>query len=119
MAMFTNKKKDKLFLTPFSELKELDFDVKDKAAEEVFEMWHNYPADKKDYEIRWPNIPAGPIGYAHSILYASDKVMREWDAKGKLNLYEHDFDSGLRPAFRKGRIIIIANLKINERGILN
>jgi hypothetical protein len=49
----------------------------------------------------------------------SDKVMRQADSKGDQNLYHHSFDAGKRPCLKKGNILIITDLEINENGILN
>lgn len=118
-AMVTNTKKDTLFVVPFNKLKKLPKGFTSTEANKVYEMWHNFKPDNNDFEMSWPAEEPKPVGWAHSILYASDKVLREWDAKGKLNLYEHDFDPAKRPAFKKGGILLITNLEIDERGILN
>jgi ppGpp synthetase/RelA/SpoT-type nucleotidyltranferase len=118
-AMLTNKQRDKLFVVPFNELKEFNEPVEDKKAEEVFEMWHNYEADDKDFTMDWPDEQPQPVGFAHSILYLSDKIMRDGDAKGDENMYHHDFDPRQRTAFKQGNVLIVEDLEINERGILN
>ena len=118
-AMLTNKKANKLFIVPFSELTEIDSSIQDKKAEEIYQMWHQFDPDDKDFAIQWPQEKARPVGVGHSIYYVSDKALREYDGKGKMNMYHHDFDPGKRPASVKGNILIISNLDINERGILN
>lgn len=119
-AVLTNKTADKIFIVPFSELQEIYSHVKDKKAEEIYKMWHNFAPDQKDFVLRWPkDEPVKPVGTAHSIYYVSDKVLQEWDRKGKMNMYHHEFDPGKRPCTVKGKILIVSNLEINERGILN
>jgi hypothetical protein len=119
-GLLTNKDKDKLFIAPFSEMKGVDKEVSDMSAEEVFEEWHNYAPDDNNFKINWPDkVEPKPVGTAHSIDYASDKILREWDQKGKLNIYRHEFDAGKRPAVVKGKILIISNVAINGHGILN
>jgi hypothetical protein len=58
-------------------------------------------------------------GVAEKIWYQSDKIMQSGDRKGKVNHYVHDFDKGKRKVSKWDDIIIIHNLKIDERGILN
>ena len=45
--------------------------------------------------------------------------MRSGDGKGKDNYYKHDFDKGKRPVSVLGDMLIVENIKWNERGILN
>ena len=119
-SMLTNKSKNKIFIVPFSLIRSFDGAINDKKAEEVFEEWNNYEADQKDMTVTWPDDEkALPVGTAKSIFYISDKVIRDSDKKGKINIYHHDFDEGKRPAVKKGNILIVSNLEINERGILN
>ncbi|WP_409029443.1 helicase-related protein [Gracilimonas sediminicola] len=119
-ALLTNKSKDKIFVVPFSQMKDLNEKVHDKQADEIFEEWHNYDADDKNYTIQWPVEQKNmPVGWAHDIYYVSDKILRDYDRKGKMNVYHHEFDEMRRPAFLKGKILIVSNLDIDERGILN
>lgn len=119
-AMLTNKAMNKLFIVPFTEMKEIDDEVADMKAEKVFAQWHNYAADDNNYTVNWPDEKqAKNVGTADQIWYASDKVLREYDGKGKVNIYHHQFDRGKRPCLKKGNNLIVTNLKINERGILN
>lgn len=118
-AMLTNKDRDKLFVVPFGMIKEMNEPVEDKEAQEVFEMWHNYEADDKDFAMDWPDEQPQPVGFANNILYVSDKIIRDGDAKGDMNMYHHDFDPKQRTAYKQGNVLIIENLEIDERGILN
>jgi hypothetical protein len=119
-AMLTNKGLDKLYIVPFDDIDEMPNGIQDEKAEDIFEMWHNYDADDKDMTLRWPErSKAKPVGSAVDIYYISDKIMQRNDRKGKMNMYHHEFDRGKRPAFVKGNILIVSNLKIDERGILN
>lgn len=119
-AMLTNKGQSKLYVVPFAFISEFKGCVKDKKAEQIFKEWSNYAADSKDLQVQWPDEEKSlPVGTAHSIYYLSDKVLQAGDKKGKMNVYHHDFDAGKRPATKKGNILIIGNLEINERGILN
>lgn len=119
-GMLTNKSKSKIFIVPFALISQFNGNVKDKKAEEIFKEWNNYDVDGKDMQISWPDQQeALPVGTAHSIFYISDKVLREGDKKGKMNVYHHEFDPGKRPASKKGNILVVGNLEIDERGILN
>lgn len=118
-ALFTNKKKDKIYVAPFDLIKEFPSTIRDKKAEEIFKEWNNYSPDHKDLLITWPSEKDLPVGSAHDIHYISDKVLQEGDRKGKMNVYHHEFDPGKRPAAKKGNVLIVGNLEIDERGILN
>ncbi len=119
-AMLTNKAKTKIFIIPFELISQLTGLVKDKKAEEIFAEWNNYAVDGNDMQVRWPDeAKTLPVGTAHSIYYISDKVLREGDGKGKMNVYHHEFDAGKRPASKKGNILIVGNVEIDERGILD
>lgn len=118
-ALLTGKSKDKLYIVPFSELSELPDEIRDKKADDVFSQWHNYAPNSKNFEFSWPAGKPRPVGTAVKIIYASDKILQQWDRKGQLNLYEHSFDPGKRLAKVRGNILEISRIKLNERGILN
>jgi antirestriction protein ArdC len=111
---------DKLYIVPEYRVKEVANMVEAEAAIAGYEEWHNYGADETDFEIDWPaDEPTHSVGTALKIWYASDKVIQPGDAKGKINHYVHDFDTGKRPAVVKGDILVIGNIDWDERGILN
>jgi hypothetical protein len=119
-AMLTNKAMNKLFLTNLSNLNGFDESINDKKADEAFEVWNSYEPNDKNYSLQWPdNAKTIPVGTADEIIYLSDKIMQPGDHEGKKHTYRHEFDAGKRPAYKKGNILIIGNLKINQRGILN
>jgi hypothetical protein len=119
-AMLTNKAMKKLFIVPFKMMDNIDDEVADMTADEVFAKWHHYAPDNKNYKFNWPERQKShPVGTAKEIYYMSDKVMRQADSKGDQNLYHHSFDAGKRPCLKKGNILIITDLEINENGILN
>jgi hypothetical protein len=119
-AMLTNKAMKKLFIVPFKMMDNIDDEVADMTADEVFAKWHNYAPDNKNYKFNWPERQKShPVGTAKEIYYMSDKVMRQADSKGDQNLYHHSFDAGKRPCLKKGNMLIITNLEITENGILN
>lgn len=120
LAMLTNKAMDTLYIVPFWKLKDVDFQVNDKKAEQVFAEWHQYAADEQNYKIQWPaEAEPKPVGTAVEIYYYSDKIMRSGDQKDEKHLYHHKFDAGKRPCVTKGEVLIVKNIKINERGLLN
>ena len=86
----------------------------------LFARWHGFKADTTAYEIDLPDdmVPA-PCGFAERITYRSDKIQLAGDQWGTEHEYVHDFDAGQRAAFQVGPAIIVQNLKINHRGILN
>jgi hypothetical protein len=119
-AMMTNKAMNKLFLANLSDLNGFDENINDKKADEAFEEWNSYKTDGTNFSLDWPdNAKSVPVGNADEIIYLSDKIMQPQDSKGTEHTYRHDFDSGKRPAVKKGNVLIINNLKINQRGILN
>ena len=85
----------------------------------MYEEFNHYGADNHDYLIDLPEGRAMKIGYARRIYYSSDKILQPGDRKGKVHHYFHDFDKNKRPVYRLGDVLIIDNLKINGRGILN
>jgi N12 class adenine-specific DNA methylase/ppGpp synthetase/RelA/SpoT-type nucleotidyltranferase len=120
LAMLTNSGLNKLFLTPLSALDGFSKEIDDYKADEAFRIWNSYPPDETNYSLDWPDeAKAIPVGTAEQIIYLSDKIMQAGDHKGTEHTYRHEFDPGKRPAVKKGNMLIIANLKINGRGILN
>jgi hypothetical protein len=119
-AMLTNKTMTKLFITPLADLNGFEESINDKKADQAFEIWNNYEPDSDNYSLNWPDkANALPVGTADQVIYISDKIMQAGDHKGERHTYRHEFDAGKRPAVKKGNILIIANLSINRRGILN
>lgn len=118
--MCSNMNQDRLFIIPTELVRKVEDQIHNLEAEKLFEQFHHYEADDIDYEIDWPeDESATKIGTAKRIFYASDKVMRDGDHKGKTNFYKHDFDQGKRPAKVMDNILVVENIKWNERGILN
>lgn len=121
LPMFASRTKDRLYIVPAQLVHKTTGNIKDRKADRVYEQWNGYPVDQVEYAIDWP--PAGthavPIGTADRIWYESDKIIRAGDEKGEQNYYVHTFDPGRRPATVLGNILIISNIKLNERGILN
>jgi antirestriction protein ArdC len=118
-VMLTDQTQSTLFIIPPNKVKTVSDVVHDDNAEKLFKQWHNFSADEKDLEISWPDGSPQKIGTASKILYISDKIMRSGDGKGKENYYKHDFDEGKRPVSVLGDMLIVENIKWNERGILN
>lgn len=118
--MFVSKKKDRLYIVPKENVHPVKQKVKDSGADHVFDEWHHFGPDETDYAIDWPTEKrAVPVGTAGKIWYASDKMMSPGDQKGKTHHYVHDFDKHKRPASVLGHILVISNVKVDGRGILN
>lgn len=118
--MCSDLAKDTLYIIPQSMVKGVKNKVDSDKAEALFEQFHNYDADGNDFEITWPaNTDAVPVGTAEQIFYASDKIIQPGDKKGKANRYRHEFDPGKRPVKVLGNMLVIDNIKWNERGLLN
>jgi len=117
--MFTNTAGTKLYILPQRRVKAVRNKVEDEKATEMFENWSHYPASFKDFEIDLPDGKGKTVGTAHKIFYASDKVMQPGDKKGKVNRYKHDFNPNKRPAKVIDDVLIIENIKITGRGIMN
>ena len=118
--MFSNQAQNTLYILPTSAVKKVDGVIDDESAERLFKQWHNYNADNTDLELDFPSTEEiVHVGTANQIFYISDKVMRPGDTKGKNNYYKHDFDTGKRPVKVQGNMLIVENIKWNERGILN
>jgi len=125
MHMLSSASGDTLYLVPQEQVKM----VYNKLPEQgklasFFAKFHNYEASKKDYEVDIPlNGEKESLGSAQNIYYASDKIIEQGDAKGSTNYYVHDFDIGRRRThlLTDGDewAIIVENIKIDERGILN
>ena len=120
-AMFASLKKNRLYILPKAYVKRVPGKVGSGKAESVYQEWNGYDTDGWDYQIDWPNkgSKAIPIGTASKIYYESDKIMKPGDRKGKPHYYVHDFDKGKRPASVFGHALVISNVEIDERGILN
>jgi hypothetical protein len=120
LAMIMDADGTTIFVFPTHRMKLRKGAYDDPEAAEMFEEFHHFPADEVDYEL-FP--PSGETllnaGHADRILYVSDKVIYAGDEKGTDNHYFHYFDSGQRPVYTYGDVIIIANLNIDGRGILN
>jgi hypothetical protein len=120
LAMIIDADGTTIFVFPTALMKLSKGAYDDEKAAEMFEEFHHFPADELDYEL-FP--PSGETllnaGHADRILYVSDKVIYAGDEKGTDNHYFHYFDSGQRPVYTYGDVIIIANLNIDGRGILN
>lgn len=119
-AMLTNEAMDRLYFPKLSSLKNFKGTIDDKKADQAFKVWHSYQADGQNFSMPWPD-DAKPVrvGTADELIYISDKLMQPDDRKGHNHRYIHQFDLRKRPAYVKGNILIIKNLKINQRGILN
>jgi len=117
--MFTNTAGTKLYILPQRRVKAVRNKVEDEKATEMFENWSHYPASFKDFEIDLPDGKGKTVGTAHKIFYASDKVMQPGDKKGKVNRYKHDFNPNKRPAKVIDDVLIIENINITGRGIMN
>jgi len=119
--MFASLKKNRLYILPKAYVKRVSHKVESAKAESVYQEWNGYDADGWDYQIQWPNkgAKAIPIGTAAKIYYESDKIMKPGDKKGKTHYYVHDFDKNKRPATVFGHVLVISNVEIDERGILN
>lgn len=112
--------RDKLFIIPKNRISKVKNKVRNKEAVNDFEEFHNYNASEVDYKINFPAEEKSiPVGTAHTIWYASDKVIQEGDRKGMVNHYVHEFDAGKRPAVVKGDVLVIGNIEWDARGLLN
>jgi len=117
--MFTNNQGNELLIIPRERVQETRGKVDDMDAIAMFEEWSHYPASMKDFEIDMPEVESQHIGHANLILYASDKVMKNGDKKGKIHYYRHEFDKRKRPARLIDDVIIIEDISITGRGIMN
>ena len=119
--MFASLNKHRLYILPAEYVRPITRKVHSKKAAEVYQEWNGYDADGHDYQIDWPETKtkAISIGTAEKIYYESDKVMKAGDRKGKPHYYVHDFDKGRRPAAVLGHVLVISNVEIDARGILN
>ena len=117
--IFTTAEGDKLYIIPQKRVTPVTNAVDDKKAIEMFEEWSHYKADVKDFKIDFPDAEPVSAGKAHKILYESDKVMQPGDGKGKTNYYKHNFDKNKRPVSVIDDIMVVDNIAINGRGILN
>lgn len=116
--MFCTPDGKTLYLVPPHRVSEVQGKSAPKA-EAMHEEFNHYPANGKGFEIDLPEIKEVKSGTAKRIWYQSDKTIAPGDRKGKMNGYYHDFDSGKRTVYELDDVIIIKNLKINYRGILN
>ncbi|MEX2352217.1 MAG: helicase-related protein [Balneolaceae bacterium] len=120
LAMIIDADGTTIFIFPTRMMRLSKSAMDDEQAKEMFEEFHHFPADDYDYEL-FPQTGAELIsgGHADRIMYVSDKVIYADDEKGKDNQYFHYFDSGKRPVYKYGDVMIIANVNIDDRGILN
>lgn len=119
--MLTSEAKDRLYLIPQNYLKPINGKAPDsQAAKKVFKEWHRFESDGKKFAVRFPEQrKATPVGTARNIVYSSDKKIEPGDKKGHPKLYKHTFDPGKRPVSLIDGILVISNIEIDERGILN
>lgn len=116
--MFCDPKGTTLYLVPRHRVTEVQARKAPKA-EAMHEEFNNYSGSGKGFEIDFPEVKEKKVSTGKRIWYQSDKMISPKDKKGKMNGYYHDFDSGKRAVYELDDIIIIKNLKINYRGILN
>ena len=117
--MFSSSDGKKLYIIPPQLVSQMKGKLDDKNAEKLYKQWNHFKADHKDLEIEFPSGKPQRFATAKQILYASDKIMQPGDKKGKINFYKHDFDAGKRPVAKLGDVLIVDNIKWDERGILN
>ncbi|MCH8494021.1 MAG: DEAD/DEAH box helicase family protein [Balneolales bacterium] len=117
--MFSDAKGSKLFIVPANRVRPAQKTVHAPAAQRMHEEFKHYPADGNDYQVDLPDTQMKNIGYAHKIWYSSDKIMQPGDQKNKVNYYVHDFDAHKRPVYQLDDVLVIDNLMIDGRGILN
>lgn len=117
--MFSSADGKTLYLVPAKRVSSAGKVVNDKAAQRMHEQFKHYQADDNDFAISIPGTSPVNWGYAEKIWYKSDKIMQKGDKKGKDNYYVHDFDPLKRKIYKWDDIIIIKNLRIDGRGILN
>ncbi|MCH8567617.1 MAG: DEAD/DEAH box helicase family protein [Balneolales bacterium] len=117
--LFSTADGHSIYIVPEKFVRKASSKVNDRHAQAMHELFKNYDADHNDYEIHIHDAAEEPAGYAEKIWYISDKIIQAGDRKGKDNAYVHDFDTNKRPVYQLGEIIIIRNLQIDERGILN
>jgi len=121
LPMFASLKKGRLYILPAEYVKRVSGKVHSASASDSYQEWNGYDANKWDYQIEWPRkgTKTIDIGTAAKIYYESDKIMKSGDRKGKSHYYVHEFDKRKRPASVLGHVLVISNIKIDERGILN
>ncbi len=113
--MLTDTDRNKLLLVPRERVVR-----ENPSASDVYEMWHGFPPGGRRVRLEAPaDKQMIPVGFAENIRYTSDKIIEAGDGRGHSHNYTHDFDAGKRVAYSWGDVIVIDNLKINERGILN
>ncbi len=119
--MFMSIQKDRLYIVPRQYVSKVKDKVHSTEASKAFDEFNHYGADDTDYKIHWPNrnVKSIPVGTANKIYYESDKIMNQSDKKGTNHHYVHEFDKGKRPATVLGNVLIISNLVIGSRGIMN
>lgn len=98
---------------------------------ELYETWAGRPEDADAYavdlsgtEAHFKRLPKNGqttqrLGTGAEILYRSDKLIEPGDRKNKLHTYRHPFDAGKRPVYESGDVLVITDLAIDRRGILN
>ena len=120
LEMFESLKKKRLYIIGQEYIKPVKDKVHSSKADHKFYEWNGYN-DNMDFAIEWPEkgAKAISIGTADVIYYQSDKIMKPGDHKGKEHYYYHNFDKGKRPVSVLGHVLIISDIKVNERGILN
>ncbi len=117
--MFTDAMGQQLLIVPAEYVEEVTGAVDDDAAEAFYELWNGFEPNGTDYRITIPEDEMLPAGHAEWMLYESDKITRPGDAEGRMHYYRHEFDEGLRPAMTIGKALLVSNLRISRRGILN
>lgn len=117
--LFADAEGKQLLVVPPEYVERVPQQEHDPAAEDLYERWHGFDADETDYRITLPDAELLPAGHAEWIIYESDKIIRPGDQEGAHHLYWHEFDPRERPVMTVGGAILISNLEINRRGILN
>jgi len=116
--LFAESTLDRLVIVPQHRVKPCA-PIGDADAVDAFETWHHFEADGRAFEISWPSGRAKRIGTAKTIWYSSTKMIEPSDDGIKANRYYHHFDKDKRPVHMLGDVILVENLAINGRGILN
>jgi hypothetical protein len=120
LAMIIDAGGTMIFVFPTHRMKLVKGAFSSDPADQMFQEFHHFPADGYDYELFPPQgATLAEVGRAGRILYESDKVIYAGDQKGDEHSYYHYFDEGKRPVFSYGDLLVITNLNITGRGILN
>lgn len=98
---------------------------------ELYETWAGRPEDADAYavdlsgtEAHFKRLPRSGqttrrLGTGTEILYRSDKIIEPGDRKNALHTYRHPFDAGRREVYESDDVLVVTDLAIDRRGILN